>query len=126
MKRKGCGPQGLGSPIKQTKRANMTKNIKKASKKEQSFISSAMDYISGKQGAVPDMLTGGKPTRQAMNESTLFNPRTSGEHMADMSDSRQRASLLREKNKSGKTNEKMLNYYNNKAKQTRPNRKDRY
>ena len=129
MKRKGCGPQALGSPCKQIKRPNMTKNIKRVPKKEQSFISSAMDYISGKQGYVPDMLTGGKPTRQAMNESTLFNPKTSSETLADMSDTRTHSQLLSRKNKGEKFDagtQRYYDYYSNKRKQTRPNREDRY
>jgi hypothetical protein len=128
MKPKGCGPRNLGSPFKQTK-GQMTKDIKKVSKREKSFGDSAAEYIQGKQGYIPDFITGGKPTRQAMNESTMLNPRSSSENMADMADSRTRAGLVKEKNKGGKMSkggQNMLNYYNNKAEQTRPNRKDRY
>jgi len=116
MKPKGCGPRNLGSPFKQTKN-------------NKSLGDSLKDYFAGNQGLVPDFITGGKPTRQAMNESTILNPRSSDEHRADMSDSRMRASLQREQNTGSRMSsgsQKMLNYYNSKAKQTRPNRKNRY
>ena len=118
----------MGSPFKQTK-GQMTKSIKKVSKHEKSLGANAAEYTQGKQGYIPDFITGGKPTRQAMNESTLFNPRSSEEHTSDMADSRTRAGLVEEKNKGEKMSkggQNMLNYYNNKAEQTRPNRRDRY
>ena len=128
MKPKGCGPRGLGSPFKQ-KKEKITKSIEKVSKREKPVGAHAAEYTQGKQGYIPDFITGGRPTRQAMNESTLFNPRSSEEHTSDMADSRTRAGLVEEQNKGKKMSrggQNMLNYYNNKAEQTRPNRKDRY
>ena len=126
--KKGIGPRALGSPLKQTK---TKKTVKKGSLEARAL--DAQSYLKGEQGFIPDALTGGKPTRQAMNESRTFNPRTSQEFISDMNDSRTRARLLKEQNErddkglpTSAGQKKQLDYYNSQSKKTRPNRKDRY
>ena len=88
-------------------------------------------YFKGKQGLIPDYK--GKPTRQRMNESTFFNPRSVDELMSDDMDSRMHTRLLKdqiERDKKGiktsKAEAKQLKYYSDKSKKRRPNRKDRF
>ena len=114
--RKGIGPHGLGSPLKQTKKKG-----------------GLSGYLKGEQGYIPDALTGGKPTRQAMNESTLFNPRSSSEHISDMNDSRTLGRLRREQNQrddegqsTSAGQKRHLNSYIENSKKIRPNKKNRY
>lgn len=113
--KKGIGPRALGSPLKQTK-----------TKRKGS-------YLKGEQGFIPDALTGGKPTRQAMNESRIFNPVSSEESRSDMADSRMLGRLRKEQNErddkglpTSAGQKKQLDYYIGQSKKTRPNRKDRY
>jgi hypothetical protein len=112
---KGCG---CGSPAKQTRPAG---------KKSPSFIDSAKSYFKGEQGLIPDF--NGKPTRQAMDESQIFNPKSSSEIMSDKMDSKMRTHYLEKQNKGQKLSsgeQRALNYYSDKAKQIRPNKKNRY
>jgi tRNA G37 N-methylase TrmD len=126
--KKGIGPRALGSPLKQTK---TKKTVKKGSLEARAL--DARSYLKGEQGFIPDALTGGKPTRQAMNESRIFNPISSEESRSDMADSRTRARLLKEQNErddkglsTSAGQKRQLDYYNSQSKKTRPNRKDRY
>tara|TARA_Y100001973_G_scaffold57883_1_gene85333 strand:- start:95 stop:430 length:336 start_codon:yes stop_codon:yes gene_type:complete len=90
-------------------------------------------YLKGEQGWVPDYK--GKPTRQALNESKVFNPPSADEHIADMSDSRIHTDLMqrrmdvdmgRSDEKFSKADDDYLKHYKDKSKKKRPNRKDRY
>jgi hypothetical protein len=88
-------------------------------------------YFKGKQGFIPDY--GGKPTRQRLNESTFFNPRSADEVGMDQTESRILTRLLKDqierdkKNiKTSKEDANYLNYYLKKSKQRRPNRKNRF
>lgn len=111
---------------------NFSKKItKKPAKKSPSFIDSAKSYLKGEQGLIPDFK--GKPTRQAMNESTFFNPKTASERMSDQMDTRMHSYSLDEAIKADKQGKKpspgvqrSLEYYSAKDKKIRPNRKDRY
>jgi|MDTC01.2.fsa_nt_gb hypothetical protein len=107
---------------------NFSKKItKKPAKKSPSFIDSVKSYFKGEQGLIPDFKN--KPTKQAMNESTFFNPITGSERMSNRMDSAMHAGLLEKQNKGqklGPGEQRSLGYYNAKDKKTRPNRKDRY
>ena len=88
-------------------------------------------YIKGEQGYIPDYK--GKPTRQAANESTLLNPKSSDERLADQMDTKETVRLQGEqiaRDKAGKKTSKAeaahLKSYLDKGKKVRPNRKDRY
>lgn len=85
----------------------------------------AKTWLGGGQGLIPDALTGGKPTRQYLNESKLFNPTTMGEKVADLDDTRM-MNAYGGNSITGDTNNKMYKYYKERKKQIRPNRKDRY
>jgi len=134
-----------GDPKKETRgSANVTKNIKKKAKSSSKGTGlqnlkggegkSSFDlkgYLKGEQGYIPDYK--GKPTRQAANENTFLNPKSSNEVMADQADSREHTRLMKEeaaRKKSGKKTSKSEAAYlksnRDKSKQTRPNRKDRY
>ena len=126
--KKGIGPRALGSPLKQTK---TKKTVKKGSSEARAL--DARSYLKGEQGYIPDALTGGKPTRQAMNESRTFNPRTSEEFSKDMSDSKMLGTLREAQNNrddkgfpTSAGQKRNLDYYIGQSKKTRPNRKDRY
>jgi hypothetical protein len=88
-------------------------------------------YLKGKQGYIPDYK--GKPTRQAMNESTLTNPKSASEVGSDQTDTRMYTRLMKDqfaRDKAGKKTSKAdaayLKHYSDKDKKIRPNRKDRY
>ena len=85
----------------------------------------AKTYLGGGQGLIPDALTGGKPTRQFLNESKLFNPTTTKEKVADLNDTRM-MNAFGGNSITGDTDSKMYKYYEKIKKQTRPNRTDRY
>lgn len=96
-------------------------------KKAPSFVDTAKSYFKGEQGLIPDFE--GKPTRQAMDESTFFNPKTASERMSDTMDTKMRTSYVEKQNKGQKLSpgeQRSLDHYNAKTKQTRPNRKNRY
>jgi hypothetical protein len=139
FKMKGFGGFGNESPAK-----NLTKmekeeyeaakkrdreKIKKAKAKNKKF--DFKGYLKGKQGLIPDYK--GKPTRQRLNESTFFNPRSAAEVGSDQTDSRILTRLLKEQFeredkgiKTSKAEAKYLKYYSDKSKKRRPNRKDRF
>ena len=85
----------------------------------------AKTYLGGGQGLIPDALTGGKPTRQFLNESRFFNPTTIKEKDADLTDTKM-MNAFGGNSITGDTDNKMYKYYENRKKQIRPNRKDRY
>jgi len=85
----------------------------------------AKTYLGGGQGLIPDFLTGGKPTRQFLNESKLFNPTTTKEKVADLNDTKM-MNAYGGNSVTGNTNNKMYQHYKDKKKQIRPNRTDRY
>ena len=106
-----------------------TDGKKSKSKSNKSF--DLAGYLRGEQGYIPDYK--GKSTRQAANESTLLNPKSDKEVMADNVDSKEHTRLMKEeaaRKKSGKKTSKSeaayLKSYRDKSKKTRPNRKDRY
>ena len=118
------------SVAKQTK--NFSKKIEKMpTEKSPSFIDNVKSYLKGEQGLIPDIK--GKPTRQAMNESTFFNPKTGSEIMSDQMDARMYSSYLDEEIKADKQGknvspgvQRSLDFYSARSKKIRPNRKDRY
>jgi hypothetical protein len=85
----------------------------------------AKTWLGGGQGLIPDALTGGKPTRQYLNESTLFNPTTTKEKVADLNDTRM-MNAHGGNSITGDTNNKMYKYFEEKKKKVRPNRIDRF
>jgi len=85
----------------------------------------AKTYLGGGQGLIPDALTGGKPTRQFLNESKLFNPTTTKEKVADLNDTRMK-NAAGGNSITGNTDNAMYKYYEKRKKETRPNRTDRY
>lgn len=85
----------------------------------------AKTYLGGGQGLIPDALTGGKPTRQFLNESKLFNPTTTKEKVADLNDTKM-MNAFGGNSITGDTDNKMYQHYKKRKKQTRPNRTDRY
>ena len=85
----------------------------------------AKTYLGGGQGLIPDALTGGKPTRQFLNESKLFNPTTTKEKVADLNDTRM-MNAFGGNSITGDTDNEMYKYYEKRKKETRPNRTDRY
>ncbi len=98
-------------------------------KKKKSF--DLKGYVKGEQGYIPDYK--GKPTRQAANESTLLNPKSSDERLSDQMDTKETVRLRGEqiaRDKAGKKTSKAeaahLKSYLDKDKKVRPNRKDRY
>ena len=106
-----------------------TDGKKSKSKSNKSF--DLAGYLRGEQGYIPDYK--GKSTRQAANESTLLNPKSDKEVMADNVDSKEHTRLMKEeaaRKKAGKKTSKSeaayLKSYRDKSKKTRPNRKDRY
>ena len=103
--------------------------IKKAKAKNKKF--DFKGYFEGKQGLIPDYK--GKPTRQRLNESTFFNPRSAAEIGSDQTDSRILTRLLKDQFeredkgiKTSKAEANYLKYYLDKSKKRRPNRKDRF
>ena len=52
-------------------------------------------YLKGQQGLIPDIK--GKSTKQSLNESQFFNPKTTDERLSDQMDSKMRASYIKEK-----------------------------
>lgn len=85
----------------------------------------AKTYLGGGQGLIPDSWTGGKPTRQFLNESKLFNPTTTKEKAADLNDTRM-MNAFGGNSVTGDTDNKMYQYYKKRKKEIRPNRTDRY
>ena len=85
----------------------------------------AKTYLGGGQGLIPDALTGGKPTRQFLNESKLFNPTTTKEKVADLNDTRMQ-NAYGGNSITGDTDNKMYKFFEKKSKKVRPNRIDRY
>tara|TARA_R100000329_G_scaffold80419_1_gene68768 strand:+ start:88 stop:513 length:426 start_codon:yes stop_codon:yes gene_type:complete len=132
----GFGNESLAEKLKKmekeeyeaAKRRDMEK-IKKAKAKNKKF--DFKGYFEGKQGLIPDYK--GKPTRQRLNESTFFNPRSAAEIGSDQTDSRILTRLLKEQFeredkgvKTSKEEANYLKYYLDKSKKRRPNRKDRF
>lgn len=85
----------------------------------------AKTYLGGGQGLIPDSWTGGRPTRQFLNESTFFNPTTTKEKVADLNDTRM-MNTFGGNSITGDTDNEMYKYYEKRKKETRPNRTDRY
>ncbi len=88
-------------------------------------VKKAKTYFGGGQGLIPDALTGGKPTRQYLNESKLFNPTTTKEKVADLYDTKMK-NAAGGNSITGDTNNKMYKYYEKRKNEIRPNRTDRY
>ena len=91
-------------------------------------------YLKGEQGLIPDYK--GKSTKKtvsqvkkrvkkAANESTFLNPKSADEVISDRFDSQMYTASMKQDRKDGKKS-KMTQFYEDKSKKTRPNRKDRY
>ena len=85
----------------------------------------AKTYLGGGQGLIPDAWTGGKPTREFLNESRFFNPTTIKEKDADLTDTKM-MNAFGGNSITGDTDNKMYEYYKKRKNEIRPNRKDRY
>ena len=92
-------------------------------------------YFKGEQGLIPDYK--GKTTRSRMNQSRLFNPRSTDEVMSDRMYGQMYGIKLAEKNKSSRTGKTFSKEDDNYLKELeknvkqqrkglRPNKKDRY
>ena len=66
-----------------------------------------------------------KKVKRYANESTLFNPKSANEVIADRADSQVYTASMKQDRKDGKKS-KTTQFYENKAKKTRPNKKNRY
>jgi len=66
-----------------------------------------------------------KKVKNYANESTFFNPKSADEVIADRADSQVYTASMKQDRKDGKKS-KTTQFYENKAKKTRPNKKDRY
>jgi len=92
-------------------------------------------YFRGEQGLIPDYK--GKTTRSRMNQSKLFNPKSSDEIMSDKMVNRMYGEKLKEKTDAMRTgkkfseaDERSFKHYQKLNKQVeqglRPHKKDRY
>jgi hypothetical protein len=66
-----------------------------------------------------------KKVKKVANESLLLNPRSADEVIKDRADSQVYTASMKQDRKEGKKS-KTTQFYENKAKKTRPNKKDRY
>ena len=94
--------------MKSGKEGPMKKNFPSAFKKDDDIISRAKKKI-----------------KNFANESTLLNPKSADEVIADRADSQIYTASMKQDRKDGKKS-KTTQFYENKAKKTRPNRKNRY
>ena len=86
----------------------MKKNFSSALKKDDGIISKAKKKI-----------------KKFANESTFLNPKSADEVIADRADSQVYTASMKQDIKEGKKS-KTTQFYENKAKKTRPNKKNRY